>query len=132
MSVTNNFVPFSPSTNGLPIIVDVTANPTTIPTTDPGTLIHASTAELDSLWVWASVDDAVSYLDTVYIRVLKGNNSLGFTEDSLVKLTSGAKVILETGVIITGNIEYRVYIDNELSTVLPNVSITGYVHRRVY
>lgn len=125
MAITNIFEPFSESVSGMPIVVSTVAS--------PGTLIHSSELEADSLWVWASLADSVSYLDAVYLRVLKGNASLGYVEDSLVKLSSGLKVIIESGVIITGNVEYRIYIDSELSTLstIPNISISGYVHRRI-
>lgn len=132
MSSTNIFQTFSESNNGMPIVVTSRLNPDILPATDPGVLIHRTTTELDSLWVWASLDSAVSYLEPVFIRVLKGNDTVGFVEDSLVKVTAGSKVILETGVIITGTIEYRVYIDSELSSLnIDSVSITGYVHRRI-
>jgi len=132
MSSINIFETFSESNNGMPIIVNTKLTPDTLPSTDPGELIHRAGTELDSLWVWASLDSAISYLDPVYIRILKGNNTVGYAEDSLVRVTAGAKVILETGVIITGNIEYRVYIDSSLSpTNTDSVSITGYVHRRI-
>lgn len=132
MSVTNVFSPLSESASGTPIIVTEELTKLTVPLTNPGVLIHTSTTEVDSLWIWVSIDNAVSYLDTVYIRILKGNNTDGYLEDSLVRVKPGEKNLIESGVIITSNTQYRMYIDSELSTVIPNVAVTGYVHRRIY
>lgn len=132
MSVTNVFSPLSESASGIPIIVTQELTKATVPLIDPGDLIHTSTTEVDSLWIWVSIDDAVSYLDTVYLRILKGNNTDGYLEDSLVRVKPGEKNLIESGVIITSNTQYRMYIDSELSTVIPNVAVTGYAHRRIY
>lgn len=120
----NVFTPFSVAPNGKPITVTAT--------TSPGTLIHQTTTESDSIWLWANVSDAFAYTKAVYIHLVKGTELGGYTNE-LIKLPSGRKFLIENGIIITGNIELRAYIDSTLTTVLPTpeVLFTGYVHRRI-
>lgn len=122
---TNIFEPFSEAPEGLPLVISSTAN--------PGTLIHTTTNEKDSIWLWAGHSLDTSYLETVYIRMVKGNGTLGYVEDVLIKVPSGRKVLIENGIILTGTAELRMYIDavESTATTLPNILVTGYVHRRI-
>jgi hypothetical protein len=121
MAVTNIFTTFSESTNGTPIHVSST--------TSPGVLIHTSTTELDSMWVFAGINEIVPYTESVFLQVLKGSNGV-YKEDGIYKLKTGVRTPIDAGLIITSNVEYRVYIHNT-SSVIPQVAISGYVHRRI-
>lgn len=122
MTVSNIFTLFSESTNGTPIIVSTT--------TSPGTLIHTTTTELDAIWLSVSMNDVVAYTDAVYIRVIKGVSG-NYVQSGVFKLLNNKKTPIETGLIITSNVEYRIYIDASASSVTPNLAVEGYVHRRI-
>lgn len=125
MTVTNLFTTFSEAPEGIPITVNSTSA--------PGTLIHTTTNELDSIWLWAGHSLDTPYTETLYVQILKGNGTLGYTPDALIKLPAGKKVLIENGIILTGNAEFRMYIDTlqSTATTIPDILVTGYVHRRV-
>lgn len=119
----NVFELFSESTTGKPIPLTATA---------PGVLIHRTTNEMDSIWLWANVASPVPYTKSVYIKLVKGTDAGGY-EEELIEVPPARKFLIENGLILTGNVDLLAYIDGTISTVdpLPEVLITGYVHRRI-
>lgn len=123
--VQNVFSPFTEAPEGLPLAITATSS--------PGTLIHTTTNLNDSIWLRVGLDDDVPYTQTVWLRIVKGNSTLGYVEDAPIKIAAGATEFIEQGIILTGTAELRAYIDTTLSTATPtpNVIATGYVHRRI-
>jgi hypothetical protein len=119
----NVFELFSETTTGKPIVLNTEA---------PGVLIHHTNTEMDSIWLWANVASPIPYTKSVYIKLVKGTALGGYTEE-LIEVPPARKFLIENGLILTGNVDLLAYIDDTISTVdpLPEVLITGYVHRRI-
>jgi hypothetical protein len=120
----NISLPFSVTTNGLPIPITTTAS--------PGTLIHtASLTEKDFVWLYLSLDVYKPYLDEpVLVKLIKGTAALGYTTDSVIRINSGQKTPVETGLLLTGGLELRVFNYNNTVPLDYTVIATGYIHRR--
>lgn len=122
---TNIALPFSNSVSGKPVIITTT--------TSPGILIHRSSSSLDFVWLWLTLNDYVSYLDNVYVTLLKGDSISGYVIDGAAyRIPSTEKRTIELGIPISNQCELRAYINATESSIdnIP-VAATGYVHRRI-
>lgn len=122
---TNIALPFSNSTNGKPIIINTQ--------TSPGILIHRSSSSLDFVWLWFALDDYISYLDEVYVTLIKGDSVSGYiTDGAAYKISATQKQSIEIGIPISNLCELRAYINSDHTTInTVNVTASGYVHRRI-
>lgn len=122
---TNIALPFSNSVSGKPIIINTTAS--------PGVLIHRSGNSLDFVWLWLTLNDYISYLDQVYVTLIKGDSVSGYVIDGAAYcIPSTEKRSIEIGIPISNQCELRAYINAPESSIdnIP-VAATGYVHRRI-
>jgi hypothetical protein len=122
---TNIALPFSGSVSGKPIIINTSIS--------PGVLIHRSGNSLDFVWLWLTLNGYASYLDSVYVTILKGDITSGYVIDGAAyRITSNEKQPIEIGIPISNQCELRAYINaSETSLEGIDVSATGYVHRRI-
>lgn len=121
---TNLALPLSASPSGTPISITSTSL--------PGDLIHTAETSSDFMWVWLGLSDYVDFTDAVYVNIVKGNSTLGYSVDTILQIPSNEKLLVESGILISNSCELRAYIDTDASTVtnVP-VSATGFVHRRI-
>lgn len=120
MTLQNTGRPFSESTS-VPILINAAAT--------PGTLIHKSTTEADDyVWAWACNTGELA----AELMLFKGEPVLGYILDSIIYIPpKSGKLLIEPGILITGDIELRGYVSLSSNNVRQPVYVSGHIHRRV-
>lgn len=124
--------PIDNPANGVPIIISSPeAN------TYPGVMVHKAETDSEFIWLWLGLTSFVDFTDAVYVKVIKGTRTVGgqlnSEVDSVIRLPSDQKLLVDSGTYLDSSGEVWVMFDTATSTLstIPSVAATGFVHKRI-